>query len=203
MVTTIYLVVPIYHVKCELLTPCATPFPSSLSLQAAPEVPWGAESRNLSITFYSPSSSCYSLHPIHLQKGLRTLTLKIILNSVHFSPCFCSCSFSKNDLSSWNNFLSDIHVALSGLGSRLHSEWGPPWPPDVIVNPTPTLHFFNLSCFIFLLYTYHHVMYLLILCLPHQKFSAMRTWGYLVVFLFTIESLLLVLEHIYQYQFLK
>lgn len=197
MVTTTYLAVHmhIYQIQCELLTLCATPPPSSLFFQATPAIPWGAESTNLSFTFYSSSSSCSPSHTIHLLKDLWTRTLNIILNLSPFlsaspqSPQIrlnqkhwpfliqqgwslfleqSSCRYSHGYFWSW---LQLIFWARPSLTTRCYRQQ----PPYLI--------FLILSCSIFFLYTYQHVICLLIVCLPHQKFSAMGAWGYLVVWL--------------------
>lgn len=171
----------------------------SLFFQATPAIPWGAEITNLSITFYSSSSSCSPSHTIHLLKDLWTWTLNIILNLSPFLPASPKSPQIRLNQKHWPFVIQQgwslfLEQSSFGLGSSSYSEWGLPWPPGAIVN-TPLPYISYPVLLYFFLYTYHHVICLLIVCLLHQKFSAMGAWGYLVVWL-TVESPMLILKHI-------
>lgn len=83
---------------------------------------WLAESRNLAAILHASFClSCYPSHIIYPWERSVNSHSESGLGPVHFSPCFCFCSFSNNDpSSSWNNLPADIYTAPSGLGSRPH-----------------------------------------------------------------------------------
>lgn len=130
------------------LTWRATPSPSSPSLQSTTSFALMSWNQKRGSHLLLLLSSRYPSHAIHLQQRSKNSNSENDLEPVHFSPCLHPCSLRKDDLSSQNHLLTDICLALSGLGSR--SRWvRPSLTTRCYHQPHSHLIFNILSCFIF------------------------------------------------------